>query len=113
LLGTDFQNVTVLAILDYESALGLADIPAMHENVYPYLPAGSPRDPSTYDYLKIRTSAGRTVVLGMPWINESSITLVSSQKMLVTIDGVGSADIARVRTALNQNGYSAIKIELQ
>ncbi len=111
-LGTGFQNVTVLAILDYETALQSADIPAMHVNVYPHLPAGTPDDPSQYDYIRIRTQNGATTILGIPWINLDTLELRQSMSMTVTIEDVGSVDLERVRLALVQNGYNNIKLTL-
>jgi hypothetical protein len=113
ILGTGFKNVTVQATLDYQSALGFADIDALHANVYRYLPAGTPDRPQDFDYLLIRTEDGTTTVIGVPYIVEETITLVESLKMTVTIDGVGSVDIERVRACLSQNGYDKISISMQ
>lgn len=112
ILGTDFQNVTILAILDYETALQSVDLPALHVNVFPLLPAGVPDDPSQYDYVKIKTSSGVNTILGIPWINLATLVLVVSRRMTVTIDGVSGDDVNRVQTCLAQNGYNNINIVL-
>lgn len=112
ILGDDFRNVTILSIMDYESALQLADVAAIHVNVYPYLPTGLPDDPSQYDYVRIRTASGQSTILGISWINLDTVELVESRRMTIKIDGVGSSDIERVRLALVQNGYNNIEISI-
>lgn len=112
ILGDDFSNVTILAILDYETALQTADIPAIHTNVFPYLPSGIPDDPSQYDYVRIRTASGSATILGIPWINLDTLELVESRRMTVKIEGVSSSDVERVRIALVQNGFNNLEITL-
>lgn len=108
----DFSNLTIMATMDYESALQLGDIPAVHANVFPYLPAGTPNDPSQYDYVKVKLSSGIVTVLGMPWINQSTIELVQSLSATVVIEGVSNSDGPRIRDALVQNGYNNLTITI-
>lgn len=112
IIGNDFNNVTVLAILDYDTALQTVDIPAIHTNVYPHLPEGTPDDPSQYDYLRIRTASGVATIIGIPWIDLDTLELVESRRMTVKIEGVSSSDVERVRIALVQNGFNQIEITL-
>jgi hypothetical protein len=112
ILGTGFNNVTVQAILDYQSALAFADLDALHVNVFPHLPPGTPNRPQDFDYLWLRTQNGDTTIIGIPWIVEETIELVESLKMNITIEDVGSIDIERVRACLSQNGYNKIAISL-
>lgn len=112
ILGTGFKNVTVQAILDYQSALSFSDLEALHVNVFPHLPPGTPNRPQDFDYLLLRTESGDSTIIGIPWIVEETIELVESLKMNVVIDGVGSSDIERVRACLSQNGYNNIAISI-
>ena len=112
ILGSGFKNVTVQAILDYSTALGFADIEALHENVFQYLPSGTPNRPQDFDYLLLRTDSGATTVIGVPWIIEESIQLIESLTMNVTIEGVSTADGERIRACLSQNGYDKIQIAI-
>lgn len=112
ILGTGFKNITVQAVLDYDSALSFGDIDAMHANVYRYLPPGTPNRPQDFDYLLIKTDQGTTTIIGVPWIVEETIELVQALKMTVVIDGVGNNDIERVRACLSQNGFDKISISL-
>lgn len=108
----DFTDVTIMAMMDYETALTLADIPAVHANVFPYLPSGTPNDPSQYDYVKVKLSSGLITVLGIPWINESTITLVQSLSATILIEGVSNNDGPRIRDALVQNGFNNLTITI-
>lgn len=108
----DFTDVTIMAIMDYDSALQLGDIPSIHTNVFPYLPAGTPNDPSQYDYVKIKLSSGVITVLGMPWINQTTITLVQSLTATVIIEGVSNNDGPRILNALVQNGFNNVSVSI-
>lgn len=110
--GTGFKNVTVQAVLDYDSACNFADIDSQHVNVYPYLPKGTANRPQDFDYLLIRVGTGTPTVIGIPWIVEETIELIQSCQARITVDGVGSADLERMRACLSQNGYDKVTIEL-
>lgn len=112
ILGTGFKNVTVQAILDYQSAMNFADIESIHVNVYSYLPPGTPNRPQDFDYLLIRTDAGESTIIGIPWIVEESVQLVESLKISAIIEDVGSADLERIRACLSQNGYDKITLQI-
>lgn len=107
----NFQKVTVLSVMDFDTAMQFADIPAMHENVFSFLPSGTPDRPEDYEYLLIKTAAGKTVI-GVPWIDESTIEQVSSMKIQAVIDDVSTADIERIRACLTQNGYHNIDLKI-
>lgn len=111
-LGTGFKNVTVQAILDYQTALGLSDIEAIHISVFPTLPPGTPNRPQDFDYLLIRTEGGESTVIGIPWIIAETIELIESLQINVLIDGVGTADLERIRACLSQNGYDKITLSV-
>lgn len=110
ILGNNFTNVTVLAIMDSDTANREIDVQAMHVNLYPFLPAGTPNDPAAYNYVKIRTTTGQTTILGLAWINADTVTLLASRTITVKISNVSAVDVARVQNALIQNGFTAIDI---
>jgi hypothetical protein len=111
-LGTGFKNITVQAVLDYQTALAFADIDALHQNVFKYLPDGTPNRPQDFDYILFITESGNRTVLGIPWIVDETVQEIGSLKMNITIDGVSASDIDRVRGCLSQNGYNNIAISL-
>lgn len=112
ILGNGFKNITVQAKLDYQTALAFGDIDALHINVFPSLPAGTPNRPQDFEYLLLRTENGDSTVIGIPWIIEETVELVESLKINALIDGVGSADIERIRACLSQNGYNKITLSI-
>ena len=112
IIGTSFQNVTILAMMDFESALTFADINALHINVYPHLPSGTPDDPTSTDYLLIRTSSGISSIIGLSWINLDTVETVESRRATAVIENVTSADVTRIRDALVMNGFNDISITL-
>lgn len=113
ILGTSFQNVTILSIMDYETALSMGvDVAATHVNVYPFLPNGTPDDPAATDYVRIQTASGAKTILGMSWINLSTIESITARIATVVIDGVTGADITNISNALVQNGFNNFTINL-
>lgn len=112
ILGTSFKRVKVLAILDMDSARQWIDPVAMHINVYPTLPEGTPNRPSDYYYVKIRLPNGQVTCLGLPWIREETITVHDQTTMRVTIENIGPEDVERVIKALSANGYNAVDVQL-
>jgi hypothetical protein len=112
LLGNDFNGVTILAIMDRDSAAKEIDPQGKHIQVYPFLPAGTPNDPNAYDYIKIRTSAGIVTILGIAWIDPSSIVLVSQRTATIVVDNVNAGDVPRIVNALSQNGFRSVSVSL-
>lgn len=112
-LGNDWKNVTVKAIMDFESACREADVVAAHAQYYSsFSSTGVANDPSSYDYIKVKTSAGNTAILGIPWINASTISLVGAQQMKILLDNRVASDIPKVQAALAMNGFPNAKITL-
>jgi hypothetical protein len=112
-LGNNFQGATVLGLLDPQSANQVIDIVGSHANVYPILQQAGivlPNDPTQYNYVKLRTQSGKITALGMPWINESTITATTSQVITATISCVTSTDVQGVQNALISNGYTSINV---
>lgn len=112
ILGTGFKNVSILALLDYETAISFSDIEATHVNVFPHLPAGTPNRPGDFQYLLIRVDNGDKVIIGIPWINGESVIEVASLKINVVIEDVDANDLEGVRACLSQNGYDKISLKL-
>lgn len=113
ILGNGFKNVTVQAVLDYDTALSFADIDATHRNVFTYLPEGTSDRPQDFDYLLLKTADNITTIIGVPWIVEDSVVAVTNLKASVVIEDLESGDdIERIRACLSQNGFNKISITL-
>lgn len=113
ILGSGYKNVTVESIINYNTAKRLGfDADAVHANVYPTLPAGTPNKASDYLYLVIKHVSGNTEILGLPWINEATLVQVQYTTVRVLVPNAGAADIEKISKALLSNGFTPSSIEL-
>ena len=111
-LGTGFSHMKVMGILDTESARRWIDPEAIHANIFPMLPDGTPDDPYAYHYVKIKGMDGQTTCVGLPWIIASSIEVHDYSTLKLEIERVSPADVDRIKRALSANGFRAVKIEV-
>ena len=100
------SKAKVLAILDYSSVMQLQDVQAIHAQVLPVLPTGTPADPAKLLYVKIRTSSNAIVVLALNWISAQPV-LDGATEVTVTISNISTADIPRISAALHANGFNS------
>lgn len=112
ILGNNYRNATVVAVMDRETANKEIDTQALHVSLYPYLPPGTPNDPNGYDYVKIKMPSGETTVLGIAWIKPETVQLVESRVVTVKIANVSASDIVRIKNALVQNGFTSINVSI-
>lgn len=113
ILGNNFKQVIVEAIVNPSIAAKFLDIEAFHVQVYPYLPAGIPNDPRGYDYLMFKTASGQTTILGIPWIKQDSVVLAESGTIFVEIPNVTTQDLTRVSDALSANGFYGFNVKMK
>ena len=111
-IGTIFNYCKITAVLDYDSAKLRRDVDALHENCYPTLPASVPDNPRQYFYLKVQLGSGEEVVLGQPYIDESTIKVLGQQCVRFTVENIQSEDLKVISNLLASAGYSAIDWEL-
>lgn len=105
-LGSNFQRVKLVGILDYRSVFSLIDPAAVHANVYPSLPSGVPNNYSKYSYAKFEYSNGKEFVLGIPWINQDTVEIVEQVKFTVEIFDEDITKFNAIRDALIQAGIN-------
>ncbi|QTH80341.1 hypothetical protein PA10_00141 [Pseudomonas phage pPa_SNUABM_DT01] len=109
-LGANRDNVIVKAVLDLDTARLLSDVRSKHAQVKPYI-ANLPEAAGSYSYVKLVHGNGQSEVLGVPWVDSSTIEIISDRKLVVTIDKVSDSTEQLVREALLQNGVSNFKID--
>lgn len=110
-LGTLFDKAKLLTFLDEDTAKVYIDTAAMHANVYSTLPIGTPNNPASYQYVKLKLQNGDNVVIGVPWINESTIVRHSGSTIVITIpDSNPNDDVSKVRQALLGRGFTKFTI---
>lgn len=110
LLGTSFNNVKVVATMDAETVRAFADVVAIHKQVYPSLPQGTPEDIDDFSFVKIQKEDGSFQYLALPWIREDTITLELTRTLRLTIANVTPDDRPRIIAALSSNGFTATEI---
>lgn len=99
------------SILDFNGAMALADIVALHERVYPYLDASVPDNPTMYPYCKIvDNDTGIITVIGLPWINASNSSVITNIRATVEVKLDSLEDVELLRRSLVSNGFEDIKI---
>lgn len=89
IIGTKFQNAIVRGLVDH-SGVTEFNPAVMHANVYPSIPTGKIVDDfRKYNYLRLELPNGSTVFVGLPWIIESTVQVISNQDLVITIPKYG------------------------
>lgn len=110
LLGTGYRNAKLLAVMDADTARFWIDPPAMHANVYPTLPVGTPNQYDGYPYLKLRLADGTTTAVGLPWIKDETFVEITTRSMRLTIENVSPENQNKVLLALSSAGFTAVDV---
>ena len=110
ILGAIYKNAKVLGVVDYTIALTFSNVNVTAAAVLPVLPAGTPTDPKSYQYVAFQLENGSKVVLAMPWIDEASIVSITAVVITAVINGVDTTDVTRIRDVLLAMGYTNFKI---
>lgn len=109
-LGAARDNVSVVAVLDLETATLMGDIRSKHAQVRNYI-SDLPQSAGSYSYVKIRFGNGDTEILGVPWVDDNSIEVITSRKLVITVNNVSDSTEQLIRQALLQNGIENFTVE--
>lgn len=107
ILGQAYKSATVLALLDYSTAMTIMDVNGIHNSVLSQLPGNTPTDPSKLIYVKLLTQNNQYAVIAINWI-ASQPAVVSSDTFTVTFTNTPRSSIASVMAVLNANGFNNI-----
>lgn len=110
IITNDFDYAVCDGVFTADIASTQSDIRAMHAQVFPYLPAGTPDDAHMYHYARFLLTDGSTRILGIPWINIDTVKISKIQKILVEIRGQTADKINEIRTVLLENGFTDISM---
>lgn len=112
LYGDVFNNAVPTDILSARSAVKYGiDPEAEHAKVYPTLPTGAAEDDArSYKWLLLQLEDGSERVIGLPWIKADTIVVVETVNATVTLPGIGSGDIDKIRLALSGAGFNDFTI---
>ncbi len=110
-LGNDFNNVTVMAVLDKETAdlIGV-DTDALYARLLPYLPNTASKFATDTQWIRIRQSSDIDTVIPVACINPDSVTLSQLSKVTVIISKVNPGDIPLIKQALISNGFNNLEV---
>lgn len=111
-LGNNFKNIKVEAvILGSQARLFGVDVVQKHSNVRAFLPEGYPTNPLAYEFLVGTNDQGVQIVVGLPWIKESTIESLIKSDVRLRIKNAGAGHIPLIRSALAANGFSIDEVE--
>lgn len=112
ILGASVSRVKVTDILSYDTArMYVNDLQAIHASIFPYLPVGTPNDPTKYKYIKVVLPDGTAYAYGIPWIVDNSVSVYSGTSMQLTIDDVSPEDQSEILAILSAAGFTSIKTD--
>ncbi len=107
----DYTNVTVLGVLSESLARKFVNTRELHINYFPYLPAGTPNDPTAYSWLSILTQTGVETVIGVAWIKPDSVSSTDWNTYIATIQTTKPDAVNKIRAALASNDFNDVTIE--
>lgn len=115
LLGNSFTRVKVLAVVDADTAklLGIDPV-ALHAAIYPTLPLENKviyKKYNDYKYIKVKLPNGTTTALGLPWINMSTVQVITTATARFTVTLDNPTQVDAVVALLNANGYNNVVVE--
>lgn len=110
ILGGGYKNARLLAVLDYGSAERAQDIGAIHAQVLSELPEGTPSNPESLLYLKLKTSAGAEVVIAVDWLSAAP-TVVGGTTYVITITGSSPNKLSLISATLRAAGERSFTVE--
>lgn len=113
LLTDSFTNVIIAAVATSDAARSFIDAPRLHVEVFPTLPEGTPNGYQLYDYLLIKKPDNTITAIGVPWVREETLSVVSSTELVASIRGMNVSDIPRIKQILAENGIMDIQIDVK
>lgn len=110
-LGERFSNMRLACFVDALTAVRLGlDAAAKHQQYFGSLPAGTPDDWRSYQYALFYNVEQQTVILGVPWIRESSITENDNPPRIYTVYGATDEQDASIRAMFRGNGITNFEV---
>lgn len=105
-IGNNFRNVRLEATLSADTARTTGfDIYAYHTAVYPTLPPGTPDDPGSYDYIKVKFPNGEFAIVAKPWIRQDTVQISAASQVTLIFENKTEVDVERMLNALSANGF--------
>ena len=113
ILGTDYGEMKVTGVFDKNTANMWVDTDTLHANLYSQLPQGTPTSPDDYQFVKLERVSDKSVkVLGVPWIKENTITIISKGTLTIKMIDMTSVDANEIRKAILALNYKIQDLQL-
>ena len=114
-LGTNFKNVTINAIINANIAQQLGfDVYGQHALISPTLPSTTQiTDPTKYTYLQLLLPTGLTQIIAYEWINPTTIQTVNLGRFTIVLDNESSSSQQKILNMLAANGYTVSSIDFE
>ena len=111
LLGSDYTNLKVKAILTSEAAVKYSDIVSTHQTVKSTI-KNLPDNVSDLTFILFENSDKTTMILPVEYIETDSVVEVSSINVRIDIPNVTVDDVNILKTRLKELGYLDFKVSL-
>lgn len=107
IIGQSYKSMKVMAFLDPDTAAAFEDIATLHAQVYPTLPGGTPNDAYQYEYLRLKSQTGSTVIVGLPWIVDSTVVVDGTETYSFKVSNLSPSQKTEIVNILASRGFSA------
>ncbi len=111
IVDTAFNRVQVQGKVTFDIAASInPEIASKHYALYPYFKdaVGNVDAPTAYEYLLVRLPNNTLEAVGIPWILESSFTVVGDQTATITITGYQDKYSAPLKDLLGNLGATYV-----
>ena len=113
ILGATIKNAKVLAVVNFDFANTISNMTLEHHRMRAFMPNGSAfDDPSLFSYLIVLTETGSRMAIAYPWIKEATIAKITTTAATITVVGVDSSDLVKIRNLLALAGYRNVTSQL-
>lgn len=111
IFGITYKDMLVKAIMRLDVAITMdSSLTSKHEQAYPQLPAGAPKDPGDLMYIQFEDPDGKVVVMATDWISDSSVVLSNRDKYIITLYSATQTEVDAIKDYLNMNGIDEYTI---
>ncbi len=111
-LGGNFTNLMFDGIVGYRTAAIHEDVAAVHASVIVFLDTSVPEDHREIRYAMFIDHEGKSVVVGVPYINEETLTVVDSLAYQFTVENCAIGDDAVIKQLLASIGKHAVESKI-
>ena len=104
-LGLTFNNIKLIAVLDYSTALKFSNVELINKQIAPYLPPGTNTNHTEYSYY-LFDSGGKKIVIADVWIISGSVEETIGINYTIRLNNISSSQFTVVRDQLRLLGLS-------